>query len=860
MTAISHTKVRSRNRRLQRRKNAVIFRMLKIVGGFCFFLVAILCLSGSKEDQSLRSKIHNFVESELVGYGPSHPRAAMILVATEDLSDPLDNMKKSIESILSHTDRNRIFVICAVFEKGVLTKGQEKEAQAELDKLDKGTSSHWHGTVKHTHENESASHKHGQKIKAMFLNGNSVSASRHDAANYVQILARSHEEKGYKSPKEDIITVFIRPDSEIETDHWVDTVSNALIGADDEKTSNAISFASSSTETISEGETKSATLELKPIKSHASEDAMSLTQRQSYPTPVVDGAVTVMTLETFLNLPIYDDKLNSHFASDLEMSFNLWMCADGIDIVTVLRAKTTLGVLQHKDKAGVSPTSAARLAHTWMGGNRHNIGKQVLHLVEKSGVDMASLSLDDTPDPVKGDVCRPFSWYTSDVNVAMDKELRNLPRIIDKPRKRFVPPKKADEPEVKEPKPPVDKPKIKEKEPEKKPLVEESNPEKGASNETEEVGQKPSKPLRETNKEIISTAKMVDLAFVDASGGNKEHPHMGALDENDQPGYIHDAAALHKNPPQFNFTPQEVQCSKKDGTMKMLTEKVSVDIPAHEAAESLARSGVKPRAKIFCLVYTIEKFHDRIPNIRETWGNKCDGFMVGSTKTDKSIDAVNILHEGPEDYHNIWQKVRSMWSYIYDNYYEDYDWFHIGGDDLYLLVENLRLYLESEEIQLASNGGEVLHIGKPTKQLPLFLGRRFKEGGNVERIFNSGGSGYTMNKAALKALVVDAFPTCMPHLKTFAEDVMVAQCFRNKLEVFPYDTKDDEGGERYMPFQPKHHLTYRIPENVKDDWYANYSIDIKTGLDHCAAGSVAFHYIKGDLMKRIHAILYGHCA
>lgn len=128
------------------------------------------------------------------------------------------------------------------------------------------------------------------------------------------------------------------------------------------------------------------------------------------------------------------------------------------------------------------------------------------------------------------------------------------------------------------------------------------------------------------------------------------------------------------------------------------------------------------------------------------------------------------------------------------------------------------------------------------------------------RIFNSGGSGYTMNKATLKALVTDAFPTCMPHLHTFAEDVMVAQCLRNKLKIFPFDTKDENGGERYMPFGPKHHLNYKIPENVNSDWYANYSIDIKEGLDHCAARSVAFHYIKGPMMQRMHAILYGHCA
>ena len=44
--------------------------------------------------------------------------------------------------------------------------------------------------------------------------------------------------------------------------------------------------------------------------------------------------------------------------------------------------------------------------------------------------------------------------------------------------------------------------------------------------------------------------------------------------------------------------------------------------------------------------------------------------MVASTKTDKGLGTVNIPHEGPEEYNNIWQKVRAMWSYIYDNYYE----------------------------------------------------------------------------------------------------------------------------------------------------------------------------------------------
>lgn len=106
-----------------------------------------------------------------------------------------------------------------------------------------------------------------------------------------------------------------------------------------------------------------------------------------------------------------------------------------------------------------------------------------------------------------------------------------------------------------------------------------------------------------------------------------------------------------------------------------------------------------------------------------------------------------------------------------------------AGDDLYLIVENLRLYLESEEIQLASNGGYSLPDGSEESQTPLFLGRRFAEGGDRDRMFISGGSGYTMNKATLKTLVVDGFPNCFPHMKTFSEDVMVATCLRKVCTI-----------------------------------------------------------------------------
>jgi len=128
----------------------------------------------------------------------------------------------------------------------------------------------------------------------------------------------------------------------------------------------------------------------------------------------------------------------------------------------------------------------------------------------------------------------------------------------------------------------------------------------------------------------------------------------------------------------------------------------------------------------------------------------------------------------------------------------------------------------------------------------------------MDDIFNSGGSGYTMNKAALKTLVVKGFPEYWPHRVTFSEDTMVARVFKN-FGIVPYETKDEKGGERYMPFMPGHHYGYRMPKDHSTDWYAKYSINIKEGLDHCAAKSVAFHYVKGPAMWRLHALLYHLC-
>jgi len=285
-------------------------------------------------------------------------------------------------------------------------------------------------------------------------------------------------------------------------------------------------------------------------------------------------------------------------------------------------------------------------------------------------------------------------------------------------------------------------------------------------------------------------------------------------------------------PPEAIFTIPKGGCDRNNDHARML-EKVVVYPDAENE---------KPR--ILCASYTIQKSHKtQIKSIKHTWGSRCDGFVVFSDVEDPVVPSVAIDFEGPEEYQNIWQKVRAIWKYVWAHYREDFDWFYMGGDDVYLLMDNLRKYLLSDEIQKASKEGEV----------PLFLGRRFKLAN--DNIFNSGGAGYLLNRKSLEYLAKSLDkPFCRPHAKTFAEDVTVAACLREH-GIHPFDTQDDWGRERFLPFTPGQHLRYRVPPK-NPDWYAKYSIGLKTGLDAVSVDAISFHYVKVDIMYKIHSLLH----
>ena len=222
--------------------------------------------------------------------------------------------------------------------------------------------------------------------------------------------------------------------------------------------------------------------------------------------------------------------------------------------------------------------------------------------------------------------------------------------------------------------------------------------------------------------------------------------------------------------------------------------------------------------------------------------------------TDPALGTVRIPHGGDEVYLRKWLRVKATWTFVYENYYEAYDWFYFSNDMVFLLVENLRLYLESDEIKAASTyaDGAVEVSDKSKQQNPMFLGRRFALGGDMNDIFNAGGPGYVLNKAALKIFVLESGDH-PPQQHTSMEDLMIARTFR-LFGVYPYDTQDETGGERFMITTPGHHYESQFPA-----WYHKQSIDIQHGKDHCAERSISFHYVPVDLMYRLYALLYDKC-
>ncbi|GFH50411.1 hypothetical protein CTEN210_06887 [Chaetoceros tenuissimus] len=276
--------------------------------------------------------------------------------------------------------------------------------------------------------------------------------------------------------------------------------------------------------------------------------------------------------------------------------------------------------------------------------------------------------------------------------------------------------------------------------------------------------------------------------------------------------------------------------------------------------------------KILCMVYTHSRSHQRVRAIVNTWGSQCDGFFAASNETDLSIRTINLVHNGPEAYNNMWQKVRSMWIYAYENFLYDFDYFHISGDDSYVVVDNMRSYLQGKEIELLLHG-YIDNFSKPyfekTKKWtnmkngqkrPLLLGIPLVKGKDV---FPQGGGGYTLNREALRLIGKKDGPlhTMLADKVDSREDAFIAALLSAE-DTYVSDTRDKKGAFRYIPYRPKQ----RIKGKAK--YPKKFRISpVLSGLNLFSKETVALHLRDMDtksmpmdeVIIRTHDIINGDC-
>merc|ERR1719276_144580 len=154
-----------------------------------------------------------------------------------------------------------------------------------------------------------------------------------------------------------------------------------------------------------------------------------------------------------------------------------------------------------------------------------------------------------------------------------------------------------------------------------------------------------------------------------------------------------------------------------------------------------------PKTKLMCSIYTYEGGVNRTNAIWETWGKRCDGFFIASSISNLTTGHMHMPNSSPEPhtYGGVFQKVRTMMAYLYDNFLDDYDFFHFMGDDVYLLVDNLKEFLASPEVQ---------SIEEQNPRNVMIAGEWVNwgdKGKDPSGFYMGGGSGYTISRKALKA-------------------------------------------------------------------------------------------------------------
>jgi len=239
------------------------------------------------------------------------------------------------------------------------------------------------------------------------------------------------------------------------------------------------------------------------------------------------------------------------------------------------------------------------------------------------------------------------------------------------------------------------------------------------------------------------------------------------------------------------------------------------------------RARAQPTVACFVLQGDSREEFSKSEAIKNTWGGYCHRLEF----IDRNTMGIDVTWN--EGYPSLSMKSFRAWEYMFQKYVEidavsnPVDFVLKADTDTYILSDNLHKYLRRLD-----------------SKLPYYIGKQFV---NQEGTPFVAGTAIVLSKASLTLFMLASRETghgCASSTFTseVAEDVALAKCLQS-LGIYPHDTRDEDGAERFMVFNPN---SLRLASSPFPEWYTNFTFNDVQGPGCCSSEAIAFHMVSSD--------------